>query len=42
MSVELHFNNQRRDVAPGVSLFDYAESLGINVPTSCRKQGKCK
>ena len=42
MSVELHFNNQRRDVAPGVSLFDYAESLDINVPTSCRKQGKCK
>ena len=42
MSVELHFNNQRRDVAPGISLFDYAESLGINVPTSCRKQGKCK
>jgi uncharacterized 2Fe-2S/4Fe-4S cluster protein (DUF4445 family) len=42
MSVELHFNNQRRDAAPGVSLFDYAESLGINVPTSCRKQGKCK
>ena len=42
MSVEVHFNNQRRDVAPGVSLFDYAESLGINVPTSCRKNGKCK
>lgn len=42
MSVELHFNHQRRDVAPGISLFDYAESLGINVPTSCRKQGKCK
>jgi len=42
MSVELHFNNQRHDVAPGASLFEYAESLGINVPTSCRKQGKCK
>ena len=42
MSVELHFNNQRRDAAPGPSLFDYAESLGINVPTSCRKKGKCK
>ena len=42
MSVELHFNNQRQDVAPGSSLFDYAESLGIKVPTSCRKQGKCK
>ena len=42
MSVELHFNHQRRDVAPGVSLFDYADSLGIKVPTSCRKKGKCK
>jgi uncharacterized 2Fe-2S/4Fe-4S cluster protein (DUF4445 family) len=42
MSVELHFNNQRREVTPGVSLFDYAESMGINVPTSCRKNGKCK
>lgn len=27
---------------PGASLFDCAESLGIKVPTSCRKQGKCK
>jgi len=42
MSVELHFNGERRDVAPGVSLFEHAEALGINVPTSCRKQGKCK
>src|SRR3990172_8592206 len=42
MSVELHFNNQYSTVAPGFSLFDYAESLGIHVPTSCRKQGKCK
>lgn len=24
------------------SLFDYAESVGIQVPTSCRKNGKCK
>jgi uncharacterized 2Fe-2S/4Fe-4S cluster protein (DUF4445 family) len=42
MSVELHFNQQRTQVAPGPSLFDCAESLGIKVPTSCRKQGKCK
>jgi uncharacterized 2Fe-2S/4Fe-4S cluster protein (DUF4445 family) len=26
----------------GLSLFDQAEALGIDVPTSCRKQGKCK
>ena len=42
MSVELHFNGQPMRVMPGPSLFDYAESLGINVPTSCRKNGKCK
>ena len=42
MSVELHFNGQRTDVAPGRSLFDCAEALGIKVPTSCQKNGKCK
>jgi uncharacterized 2Fe-2S/4Fe-4S cluster protein (DUF4445 family) len=42
MSVELHFNNQRFDVEKGSSLFEYAESVGIRVPTSCVKQGKCK
>lgn len=42
MSVELYFNNQHCKVAPGSSLFDCAESLGIHVPTSCHKQGKCK
>jgi uncharacterized 2Fe-2S/4Fe-4S cluster protein (DUF4445 family) len=42
MSVELHFNNHQASVAPGASLFDYAEALGIRVPTSCLKQGKCK
>ncbi|HVU07892.1 MAG TPA: ASKHA domain-containing protein [Verrucomicrobiae bacterium] len=42
MSVELHFNSQRKDVTPGLSLFDYAETLGIKVPTSCNKNGKCK
>jgi uncharacterized 2Fe-2S/4Fe-4S cluster protein (DUF4445 family) len=42
MSVELHFNGQRTSVRPGSSLFDCAESLGVHVPTSCRKQGKCK
>jgi uncharacterized 2Fe-2S/4Fe-4S cluster protein (DUF4445 family) len=42
MSVELHFNRQQTSAAPGPSLFDYAEELGIQVPTSCHKQGKCK
>jgi uncharacterized 2Fe-2S/4Fe-4S cluster protein (DUF4445 family) len=42
MSVVLNFNNKQADVEPGSSLFDYAEMLGIHVPTSCIKQGKCK
>jgi uncharacterized 2Fe-2S/4Fe-4S cluster protein (DUF4445 family) len=40
--VELHCNDRHAAVAPGSSLFDYAESLGVFVPTSCHKQGKCK
>lgn len=42
MSVELHFNQQRSEAQRGSSLFDCAEMLRIKVPTSCRKQGKCK
>lgn len=42
MSIELHFNQKRGTGARGSSLFDCAESIGIKVPTSCRKQGKCK
>lgn len=42
MPVELHINTIRSQVAPGASLFDYAEAVGVRVPTSCRKQGKCK
>jgi len=42
LSVELHFNGRQLDVKPGDSLFDCAESAGIQVPTSCRKNGKCK
>ena len=42
MSVELHFNGLPMRAMPGPSLFDYAESMCINVPTSCRKNGKCK
>ncbi len=42
MSIELHFNGRQQSVAAGCSLFDCAESLGVRVPTSCQKQGKCK
>lgn len=42
MAVTLTINGQSIPASPGLSLFDQAESLGIDVPTSCRKQGKCK
>ena len=42
MPVRLHLNHEVTDAAPGASVFDCAEQLGVKVPTSCRKQGKCK
>ncbi len=42
MSVKLHIEHHVIDAAVGDTLFERAESLGIRVPTSCRKLGKCK
>ena len=42
MSIELHFNNKQASIEAGSLLHEYAESLGIHVPTSCNRQGKCK
>src|SRR5688572_28428379 len=42
MSVHLTINGNRTDTVNGLSLFDHAEQLGVRVPTSCRKNGKCK
>jgi uncharacterized 2Fe-2S/4Fe-4S cluster protein (DUF4445 family) len=42
MPVTLTINSQTADCVPGSSLFDCAERLNVRVPTSCRKQGKCK
>jgi uncharacterized 2Fe-2S/4Fe-4S cluster protein (DUF4445 family) len=42
MSIELHFNGRRANCAPGASLFDCADALGVKVPTSCNKNGKCR
>src|SRR4029079_13547237 len=42
MPVNLVINGQAIAAEPGPSLFDYADRLGIPVPTSCQKQGKCK
>ena len=42
MCAHVSVNHLTLETAPGVSLFDAAETLGVAVPTSCRKQGKCK
>jgi uncharacterized 2Fe-2S/4Fe-4S cluster protein (DUF4445 family) len=42
MAVTLTINGQSTQATDARSLFDYAEGMGIDVPTSCRKQGKCK
>jgi len=42
MAVTLTINGQSIEAAGGESLFDLAEAMSIDVPTSCRKQGKCK
>jgi uncharacterized 2Fe-2S/4Fe-4S cluster protein (DUF4445 family) len=42
VSARLEINRHAGDAPPGASLFDCAEQLGVAVPTSCRKQGKCR
>jgi uncharacterized 2Fe-2S/4Fe-4S cluster protein (DUF4445 family) len=42
MVATLVINGQSIAAPPGPSLFELAEGLGVQVPTSCRKQGKCK
>ncbi|HEY1648718.1 MAG TPA: ASKHA domain-containing protein [Terracidiphilus sp.] len=42
MAVTLTINGQSIEAKGELSLFDQAEAMGIDVPTSCRKQGKCK
>jgi uncharacterized 2Fe-2S/4Fe-4S cluster protein (DUF4445 family) len=42
MSVELHFNHQQSSATPGTTIFACGEAMGIHIPNSCRKQGKCK
>jgi uncharacterized 2Fe-2S/4Fe-4S cluster protein (DUF4445 family) len=42
MAATVIINGQTAEAVAGTSLFDHAAGLGIAVPTSCRKQGKCK
>ena len=39
---ELYIDRQKAPVAAGASLFECAETIGLHVPTSCVKQGKCR
>jgi len=40
--VSLTINGHPLTTPPGPSLFDCAEQAGVQVPTSCRQQGKCR
>jgi uncharacterized 2Fe-2S/4Fe-4S cluster protein (DUF4445 family) len=42
MAITLIINGKSTEANAALSLFDQAEAMGIDVPTSCRKQGKCK
>jgi uncharacterized 2Fe-2S/4Fe-4S cluster protein (DUF4445 family) len=42
VGVELHINHATCAATPGETIFACAERLGVRVPTSCHKQGKCK
>ena len=40
--MQLEINGQRTEAAAGESIFACAERLGVRVPTSCFKNGKCR
>ncbi len=42
MPASLTINGHTVEAGPGPSLFEYAERLGVRIPTSCNKQGKCR
>jgi len=42
MSARLHLDRRTGDAPAGTSLFECAEALGVKVPTSCLKNGRCK
>ncbi len=42
MTINLEINSKDIKAEPGQSVFDCAELVGVQVPTSCRKNGKCR
>ncbi len=42
MATKLSINAHETDAPAGASIFELAEEVGVHVPTSCLKQGKCR
>lgn len=42
MPLQVSINTTLRDVSRGDSLFQCGEQMGIHIPTSCHKNGKCR
>ncbi len=42
MNTRVHIDQATGEASVGISLFECAESLGVQVPTSCVKNGRCK
>jgi uncharacterized 2Fe-2S/4Fe-4S cluster protein (DUF4445 family) len=42
MTARLHIDTVACDAPLGTSVFDCAEGVGVQIPTSCRKNGRCK
>ena len=40
--MKLVLNAREAELAPGTSIFEAAERLGVRVPTSCHKQWRCR
>ena len=42
MSLEIKVNGKSLSAQSGASIFECSEELGVHVPTSCNKNGKCR
>ena len=42
MSAKIQLDHSAGEAPAGTSLFEFAESQGVKVPTSCLKNGRCK
>ncbi len=42
VTLQVSINNETLDTPQGLSLFECGERLGVHIPTSCHKNGKCR